>query len=194
MIGLGVGTISTYSRTGETYRYYEINPGVDRIAKKYFTFLQDGKGTQEVVIEDGRISLERELANDDRRLFDILGVDAFSGDAIPIHLLTKEAFALYWDHLQPDGILALHITNLHFDFSPVIRTLAQELGKEGLWISDPGKQEKGTYHSDWVLVTSNEIFLKDPFVYSRIEPWPSVRLKEILWTEDYSNLFRVVAP
>jgi spermidine synthase len=193
-IGLGVGTIAAYSRPGDTYRFYEINPDVDRIAREYFTHLKDAKGIQQVVLGDGRISLERELANNNRQQFDVLAVDAFSGDGIPVHLLTREAFALYWEHLRPGGILALHITNYHFDFSPVIRSLAQELGKEAVWIKDSGDPQRGNYSSDWVLVTSNETFLKDPFVYSQIAPWPSSKRKEILWTDDYSNLFGVVAP
>ncbi len=193
-IGLGVGTIAAYSRLGDTYRFYEINPDVDRIAREYFTHLKDAKGTQQVVLGDGRISLERELANKNRQQFDVLAVDAFSGDGIPVHLLTREAFALYWEHLRPGGILAFHITNYHFDFSPVIRALAQELGKEAVWIKDPGNPQRGNYISDWVLVTSNQSFLKDPFVFNRIRPWPSAKRKEILWTDDYSNLFGVVAP
>jgi spermidine synthase len=138
------------------------------------------------------MSLERELADQNRQPFDIFSVDAFSGDGIPVHLLTREAFALYWDHLQPDGILALHITNLHFDFSPVIRALARESGKRALWIRDVSDRERGNSYSDWVLVTSNRMFLNDPFVNFRIAPWPT--LEEILWTDDYSNLFQVVAP
>jgi len=193
-IGLGVGTIAAYSRPGDTYRFYEINPDVDRIAREYFTYLKDAKGTHQVVLGDGRISLERELVNNNRQQFDVLAVDAFSGDGIPIHLLTREAFALYLEHLQPGGILALHITNYHFDFSPVIRALARELGKQAVWIKDSGDKQRGNYQSDWVLVTSNKTFLKDPFVYSRIEPWPTLRHREILWTDDYSNLFGVVAP
>ena len=193
IIGLGVGTIATYSRPGDIFRFYEINPDVDRIAREYFTYLKDGKGAQQVVIGDGRISLERELVNNIRQQFDILAVDAFSGDGIPIHLLTREAFALYWDHLRPGGILALHITNLHFDFSPVIRALAREIGKRAVWIKDHGEQERGTYDSDWVLVTSNNRFLNDALVYTRIRPWPTLRQKEILWTDDFTNLFRVVA-
>ncbi len=193
-IGLGIGTIATYSRPGDTYRFYEINPDVDKIARTYFTHLEDAPGTQEVILGDGRISLERELENNNRQHFDVLAIDAFSGDGIPIHLLTREAFALYWKHLNPEGILALHITNYHFDFSPVIRALAKELDKRAVWIKDSGDSQKGNYYSDWVLVTSNQNFLKDPFVYSRIEPWPSTRQEEILWTDDYSNLFQVVAP
>jgi len=193
-IGLGVGTIAAYSRPGDTYRFYEINPDVDWVSREYFTHLKDAKGAHQVVLGDGRISLERELVNNNRQQFDVLAVDAFSGDGIPIHLLTREAFALYWEHLRPGGILAFHITNYHFDFSPVIRTLARELGKRAVWIKDSGDPQRGNYHSDWVLVTSNETFLKDPFVYSRIEPWPTLRQREILWTDDYSNLFGVVAP
>jgi hypothetical protein len=191
-IGLGVGTIAAYSRPGDTYRFYEINPDVDRIARDYFTYLKDAKGAQQVVLGDGRISLERELADQNRQPFDILSVDAFSGDGIPVHLLTREAFALYREHLQPDGILALHITNLHFDFTPVIRALAGESGKQALWIKDVADRERGNNYSEWVLVTSNQAFLKDPFVNFRIAPWPTLR--EIVWTDDYSNLFHVVAP
>jgi spermidine synthase len=187
-----VGTIAAYSKPGDTYRFYEINPDVDRIAREYFTYLNDAKGAQQVVLGDGRMSLERELADTTRQRFDILSVDAFSGDGIPVHLLTREAFALYWEHLQPDGILALHITNLHFDFSPVIRALAREFGKQALWIKDVAERERGNNYSEWVLVTSNQAFLKDPFVNFRIAPWPTPR--EILWTDDYSNLFHVVAP
>lgn len=192
IIGLGVGTIAAYSRSGDTYRFYEINPDVNRIAREYFTYLKDAKGAQQVILGDGRISLERELTDQNRQPFDILAVDAFSGDGIPVHLLTREAFALYWEHLGSDGILALHISNRHFHFSPVVRALARELGKQALWIKDLSDREKGNDYSDWVLVTSNQTFLKDPFVNFRIAPWPT--LEEILWTDDYSNLFHVVAP
>ena len=132
--------------------------------------------------------------NDHRQQFDVLAVDAFSGDGIPIHLLTREAFVLYWQHLRSSGILAIHVTNYHFDFSPVIRALARELGKQAVWIKDSGDKQRGNYYSDWVLVTSNKTFLKDPFVYSRINPWPTLKHQEVLWTDDYSNLFGVVSP
>ena len=193
-IGLGVGTIARYSRPGDTYRFYEINPDVDQIAREYFTFLKDTKGEYQVIIGDGRISLERELVNNDRQQFDILAVDAFSGDGIPVHLLTREAFALYWNNLHPDGILAFHITNQHFDLTPVIRALAGELGKRALWIKDLSDRERGNNYNEWVLVTSNQAFLKDPFVNFRIHPWPILNHREFLWTDDFSNLFRVVAP
>jgi len=191
-IGLGVGTIAAYSKPGDIYRFYEINPDVERIARQYFTYLKDAKGTQQVVLGDGRMALERELGATTRQPFDILAVDAFSGDGIPVHLLTKEAFAVYWKHLQPDGILVIHITNRHFDFSPVVRALAREFGKRPLLIKDMSDRERGNNYSEWILVTSNQTFLKDPFVNFRVAPWPT--LSEILWTDDYSNLFQVVAP
>lgn len=191
-IGLGVGTIAAYSRPGDTYRFYEINPDVERLAEEHFTFLREAKGTHQIVLGDGRISLERKLSDHTGRPFDILSLDAFSGDGIPVHLLTREAFALYWALLQPDGILAIHITNRHFDLTPVIRALAGEFGKNALWIRDMAYPEKGNNYSEWVLVTNNQTFLKDPFVNFRIAPWSTPQ--KILWTDDYSNLFQVVRP
>jgi spermidine synthase len=207
IIGLGVGTIAAYSRSGDTYRFYEIDPNIDKISQEYFTYRQDAQGDTHVVLGDGRISLESELANHDRQSFDVLAVDAFTSDAVPIHLLTKEAFALYWEHLKPDGILALNISNLHVDLSPVVRGLARKLGKHAIWIEDYGveryeeeeqkdipKEERGTDGNDWVLVTSNQNFLDDPQVIAKIEPWPTEVPREIVWTDDYSNLFAVVRP
>ncbi len=192
IIGLGVGTIAAYSKPGDTYRFYEINSDVSDIAKTYFTYLEDAKGAYQVVLGDGRVSLERELTDTTRQPFDILAVDAFSGDGIPVHLLTREAFTLYWRHLHPNGILAFHLTNRHFDLAPVVRTLARDVEKRALWITDTGNPEKGNDVSEWVLVTSNKEFLKDPFVNFRVRPWATPQ--EILWTDDYSNLFQVVAP
>ncbi len=206
IIGLGVGTIAAFSRPGDTYRFYEIDPDVARISHEYFTYLKEGKGIQQIVLGDGRMSLERELGNHDRQQFDVLAVDAFSSDAVPMHLLTREAFTLYWEHLRPEGILAINITNLHVDLSPVVRVLARELGKQAVWIEDWGEdreenreedvdeEQRGTDENDWVLVTSNQAFLNNLFVTDRVEPWPTVKPKEILWTDDYSNLFEVVSP
>ena len=192
IIGLGVGTIAAYSKPGDTYRFYEINSDVSDIAREYFTYLEDAKGVYQVVLGDGRVSLERELADTAQQPLDILAVDAFSGDGIPVHLLTREAFALYWKHLRSDGILAFHLTNRHFDLAPVVQALAHDVDKKALWITDVGNREKGNDVSEWVLVTSNEEFLKDPFVNFRVRPWTTSQ--EILWTDDYSNLFQVVAP
>jgi hypothetical protein len=204
IIGLGVGTIAAYSRPGDSFRFYEIDSAVVEIASTHFTYLGEGQGKQQVILGDGRISLEREFRNYERQQFDVLAIDAFSSDAIPIHLLTKEALALYWEHLNNDGILAVNISNRHVDLSPVVRVLAREFGKEAIWIEDLGedwdeenndseKEFQGIDGNDWVLVTNNQVFLHDPEVLNRIEPWPTNTPREIVWTDDYSNLFEVIS-
>ena len=107
MIGLGTGTIASYGRAGDYYRIYEINPLVLEVARREFTYLLDCPAKVDVVLGDARLSLEREPSQQ----FDVLAVDAFSGDAIPVHLLTLETFRLYFRHLRPDGILAVHVSN-----------------------------------------------------------------------------------
>src|SRR5262249_1207938 len=120
-IGLGAGTIAAYGAPGDSLRFFEINPDVVDFAHRYFTYLRDTPAAVDVVEGDGRLSLEREMAAPDRRhRYDVMVVDAFSGDAIPIHLLTTEAMALYWDALKPDGILALHTSNRHVNLARVV--------------------------------------------------------------------------
>ncbi len=191
-IGLGTGTIAAYSRKGDTFRFYEINPEVVKISRKFFTYLKDAAGDEAVILGDGRISLERELRDGGPQQFDVLAVDAFSGDAIPIHLLTEEAFDLYWKHLRPDGILAVHISNLYLDLSSVVRVLARKYEKQAVFISDEANTAPGTDNSDWVLITNNEEFLNCKDIKSCITPWTTAEPKPVLWTDDYSNLLRVI--
>ncbi len=202
IVGLGVGTLAAFSRPGDTYRFYEIDPNIDKVSEQFFTYRKDAEGEVQVVLGDGRISLEKELATKEKPMFDVLVLDAFTGDGVPIHLLTKEAFTLYWKHLRPDGVLAFNISNHHVDLSSVIRVLARESGKQAIWIEDYGEPEEdevseeeiGTHGNDWVLVTSNQNFLNDREIREFIAPWPSAQPKEILWTDDYSNLFSVIKP
>ena len=123
-VGLGVGTIATYARPGDTLRFYEINPDVIRIAREHFSFLADCQGECDVVLGDARLSLEKESPQH----FDLLVLDAFSGDAVPAHLLTREAFEIYRRHLQPDGMIAVHISNRYLDLRPVLAGLAEQFG------------------------------------------------------------------
>ena len=118
-------------------------------------------------------------------------MDAFSNDAIPVHLLTKEAFSLYWQHLKPDGVLAVHISNGHLNLSPVVRTLAKEFEKQAIFVTKDG-DIFSRYSSDWVLVTSNTQFLDDERVKKRITPWKDNPPQAVLWTDDYSNLASVL--
>jgi hypothetical protein len=187
IIGLGAGIIAAYGRTGDVYRFYEINPLVEKIAKTDFTYLRDSRADVKVILGDARLSLEREAAQD----YDILIVDAFSGDAIPIHLLTREAFQLYLRHLKNDGILALHITNRYIDLKPVIQRLAEKGGMEAIAINTAGNPEEGAYPSEWVLLSVAGEFLEKPSPRGAGKPLP--RTPDVrIWTDDYSSLFRLL--
>lgn len=192
VIGLGVGTIATYAAEGDRFRLYEINPQVEEFARSHFTYLADSAGEASVILGDARISLERELAEGRKQEFDTLFVDAFSGDSIPIHLLTREAFALYFEHLKPDGVLAVHITNLHIDLTDPVRNLAAEFGYEAFLVEHiPETDDHHTYSSDWVLITRNEAFIRALENSAFLSDWDRETPKKILWTDDYSNLFEV---
>lgn len=190
VIGLGTGTLAAYAKAGDTLRFYELNPAVERIAREYFFYLADTLADFEIVLGDARISLERELANTGSNGFDILIVDAFSSDAIPVHLLTREAFELYFEHLAEGGILALHVTNTYLDLSPVVHNLAADLGKAAVLIeTEPSEHEPA--ESQWVLVSDDSGLFARPRVQAAVTPWPSGP-GDLVWTDDYSNLLRVL--
>jgi hypothetical protein len=190
IIGLGTGTLAAYGEAGDTLRFYELNPAVERIAREYFYYLADTPASYEVVLGDARISLERELRETGPHGFDILVVDAFSSDAIPVHLLTREAFELYFEHLGPNGVLALHVTNTYLDLSPVVRNLATDMSKAAILIeTEPSEHEPA--ESQWVLVSSDRAFIDHPDVVATVTPWQSDP-GDLVWTDDYSNLLRVL--
>ena len=186
MVGLGAGTIAAHGTPEDHFRFYEIDPDVIRIADEHFFFLAESRSTTETVIGDARTSLERELAEDGSQQFDILAIDAFSGDAIPIHLLTREAVELYWRHLRPGGALVIHISNLHLDLQSVLRGVARVLGKHAVLITNDDDDDRGTFDADWVLMTDNRQLLDsvEPYVTS----WSARSSRERLWTDDYSTL------
>ncbi len=188
LIGLGAGTLTTYARANDHYRVYDINPLVLKIAQTQFLFLRDCLAPHEVVMGDARLSLEREPS----QKFDVLAVDAFSGDAIPVHLLTREAYRLYWRHLKPDGVLAVHVSNRYLSLGPVVALGAGESGKIAKMVSfeTPDDNPREESDSDWVLVTSRPGFFDQPELKDaqRIDPIPGLRM----WTDDYSNLYRIL--
>jgi len=189
VIGLGAGTLAAYGKTGDTFRFYEINPQVVGIAENWFTFLKQSPAKHEIVLGDARLSLESEPPQQ----FDVLLVDAFSGDAIPVHLLTKEAFALYFRHLKPDGILAVHTSNTYLDLAPVVQLLADDADYPARLIVSEENASTLISGADWVLVTRNQTFLNVPETFDGSEKIvvPS-HLR--LWTDDYNNLFQVLRP
>jgi hypothetical protein len=189
-IGLGVGTIAAYGRPGDYIRFYEINPAVIEIATDgYFTYLRDSRAKTDVVQGDARLSMERELANEDPQSFDVLVLDAFSGDAIPVHLLTAEAVGIYLRELNPNGVLAIHVTNRYLDLQPVIQAIAKRFGLVAGRIHQPaGPLVKP---SDWiVLARSNSVLGRAEFA-NKLKPLESQR-RVRLWTDDYSNLFQIL--
>jgi hypothetical protein len=195
VVGLGTGTLASYGTEGDYFRFYEINPDVIRLSDRYFTYRRDSPARIDVVVGDARISLERERQFQEPQGFDILAVDAFSSDAIPVHLLTRECLQTYLYHLSPDGILAMHISNRYFDLSPVVRYMASlepARGMEALWVDARENEVQGTDSTDWILLTANRLFLADAEVRKYVTPWKDPILQPLVWTDDYSNLFSLL--
>ncbi len=182
VIGLGAGTMCAWMRKGDSIRYYEIDPEVEHIARVWFWYLQDCQGDVSIVIGDGRLQLER----DDPQEFDLLAVDAFSSDSIPVHLLTVEAFREYMRHIRPGGVLALHVTNRYVDLLPVVVGACNELGLHWTHVDDRGDDGE-LMSTDWVLISNEKRSLRNlGGVQTASEGQP------LAWTDDYSNLFRVL--
>ena len=187
IVGLGAGTIAAYGRLGDRMRFYEINPAVEPIAKHLFTYLRDSPAKISVADGDARASLSREAPQQ----FDVLVIDAFSGDAIPLHLLTPQALAIYKRHLAPGGILAFHISNQHVDLEPAIYLLAQDAGMQARTVHSFADDQRGEFSSTWVLVSNNAAFFALPAVAGRSRQTEQ-RAGLRLWTDDYSSLLALL--
>jgi hypothetical protein len=183
MVGLGVGTFAAYAEPGDVFRFYEINPEVIAIANSRFRYLRDSLGTTEIVPGDARLSLEREPPQQ----YNLLALDAFSGDSIPVHLLTREAFALYLRHLAPGGALAIHTTNKHLRLEPVVKKLADVYGARSYLIVNGRDDAEKVFSSSWVIVTKNQE-LGDRIGYLA----NTIHGDAAVWTDDYSNLLGVL--
>lgn len=186
-IGLGVGTIASYASFGDYYCFYEINPQVVSKAKKYFSYLSDSKANVDVRIGDGRLLMERELVRGDQQKYHIIVVDAFTGGAIPAHLLTTEAFSIYNDYIDPGrGVLAFHISNKYFNLTPLLANFAAQYSYNAKYFATKGD---GIYSKSSVwIVMSKDSFLVDEYFREQSQPGGAVRL----WTDDYSNLFDIL--
>jgi len=189
-IGLGVGALAAYGRKDDNFTFYELNPNVERIAYSHFTYLKDSKAKIDVILGDGRKSLAHELATSGSREFQLLVIDAFAGDAIPMHLLTKEAFDLYWQHLVDDGILAIHISNRHLNLDPLVYGLAKNFDKTAT-IIETVAEYNGQHSAVWVLLSnrSNSLNNRSDLIANRKS---STVIKPIFWTDNYSNLLSVL--
>lgn len=190
VIGLGTGTLAAYGRPGDLYRYYEIDPRVVEIARRDFTYLADSEAKIEIALGDARLTLEREAPQG----FDVLAVDAFSSDAIPVHLITREALAVYLKHVKPDGIVAFHVSNRFLDLIPVVARLAKEHGAHAVLVNDDPDDEDDSERSksDWVLVSRDPAALEDPAIVERGAQSAQDRSGWRTWTDDYSNLIQIL--
>ena len=187
VIGLGTGTIAAYGRPNDVIRFYELNPAVERIARNVFAYLRDSPAHIEIVMGDARLSLAAEPPQG----YDVLVVDAFSGDAIPVHLLTTQALDLYRRHLTPKGIVAFHVSNRYLDLAPVVEQLAEHAGMKTAFISTDDDAARDLDGSDWVLVTADEHFLaQSPVVKARQPIGVPPGLHR--WTDDYNSLLPIL--
>ncbi|MDP2326887.1 MAG: fused MFS/spermidine synthase [Dehalococcoidia bacterium] len=191
-VGLGAGVVAAYAEAGDSWMFYEIDPLMTEVAETAFTYLADARARGASVTVrhgDARRLLERQWEEEGAAGFDVLVVDAFSGDSIPQHLLTREAFEGYWQHLQPRGVLAVHVTNRYLDLAPVVRGAAEERGLSAVLVVDDGL-EPDTYSSAWVLMTADEAFLEA--IASSITPWAADARAPRVWTDDRADLYGVL--
>ena len=190
IIGLGTGTIAAYGRKGDTYRFYDIDPHVVELAKSEFSYLADSEARIEVAVGDARLTLEREAPQG----FDVLAVDAFSSDAIPVHLITRESLAVYLRHVKPDGIVAYHVSNRFLDLVPVVARIASENGAQAVLVRDDPDDDdpSGRSRSDWVLVSRDAAALKAPKIVEGGAVPAEDRPEWRTWTDDYSNLVQIL--
>ncbi len=184
VVGLGTGTLAAWGRSGDTFRFYEINPDVEPIARSWFWFLRDSKARTEVVLGDARVQLGRELAAGRSQDFDLIVLDAFSGDSIPMHLLTAECADIYRRRLKPGGVIALHISNRVLDLDPVARGVALHLGWPAVQIISDDDSRTGESSSTWVLISERPRLLAQSYPWSNRAP--------IIWTDDFASLWQVL--
>ena len=187
VVGLGTGTMAAYGRAGDTVRFYEINPQVIEIARRDFKYISDSKGQVDTVLGDARLVMERETPQQ----YDVLAIDAFSSDAIPVHLITREAMAVYLKHIKPDtGVVAFHVTNRFLKLAPVVKQIADTQGLHVALVSDDEGAGDAS-RTDWVLVTRNKKLLEHKPIKdatSEIKEIPGLRL----WTDDFNNLVQIL--
>lgn len=187
VIGLGTGTLASYGRPGDVIRFYDINPAVPPIAQRYFTYLRDSRAHIDIVPGDARLSLAAEAP----QRYDVLAVDAFSGDAIPVHLITSEALDVYRRHMRPGGIIAFHVSNRYLNLAPVVEQIAEHAGMKSTLISNGDDNPRDVFTSDWVLVTDDTTFLaRHELDKDREKITVPPRLRR--WTDDYNSLLPIL--
>jgi hypothetical protein len=185
LIGMGIGTLAVYGRSGDLFRFYEINPLVAKVAREQFYYTRDSAANVEVEVSDGRIGLLQEAPGE---RFDAIIVDAFSGDAIPTHLITREALQLYFRKLKPGGAVAFHITNKYLDLYPVLERIAAAMNQHAILLESPRNDADQVYAARWTVITSNQTLLDKLRPAAITPPVASGRV----WTDGYTNLLEAI--
>ncbi|MFT5923238.1 MAG: hypothetical protein ACI9LE_000212 [Paraglaciecola sp.] len=190
IVGLGVGALAAYGKPGDDYTFYEINPLVSDFAHKYFSYLDSSQADVEVKLGDARVSLQHELDLGKNNVFDLLIIDAFSGDLIPTHLMTHEAFLLYQQHIKTQAVMALHISNRHLSLLPVIIQHSITLDMQVMLFETPGRGNE--HDAQWVVLTNNSQITQSPNLIYRQSVISKEQYKKVLWTDDYSSLLPIL--
>lgn len=190
IVGLGTGTLAAYGEPGDLFRYYEIDRDVERLARSRFTYLKDSQATIEVALGDARLSMEREQ----QPPFDLLVLDAFSSDSVPVHLITREAFEIYLRGLKPDGLIAVHVTNRYLKLEPIILAAADHfhLATAFIPLTAQDATSEGAFPSKWMLLARDPAPLQTPIIAEAArDPRPGLPAVP-MWTDDYSNLLPIL--
>ena len=192
LVGLGTGSLAVYGRKGDYLRIYEINPAVEKLARSQFKYLEYCQARVDVVMGDARLMMEREVAAQQEQKFDLLALDAFSSDAIPVHLLTKEAFQIYLKQIKPDGVIAVHISNRYLNLRPVVEKLAENFGLSVVSISDDNEPDWWIYATTWMLVTKNKAYLANDRIRDAAEAAETGTRNSPLWTDDFASVYSIM--
>ncbi len=191
VVGLGVGTLSAYGRSGDVVRFYELDPDVLELAKTRFWYLRESPARIEFALGDARLSMERELREQRPQRFDVLAIDAFSSDSIPVHLITKEAIEIYAREIAPDGIIAVHVSNRFLDLKPVLANIGVATGLSVRLVADAPSDESGASSTDWVLMAKDPRVFDSDLLADRVQTIaPQPRFS--LWTDQFNNLLDVL--
>jgi hypothetical protein len=192
LVGLGTGSLAVYARKDDYLRIYEINPAVEKLARSQFKYLEYCQGKVDVVMGDARLMMEQELAANHSQQFDFLALDAFSSDAIPVHLLTKEAFEIYLKQIKPDGVIAVHISNRYLNLRPVVEKIAAHLDLGVVTISDDDQPDWWIYATTWMLVSRNRDLMNEPRIREKAEE-PETETKAFpMWTDDFASVYAIM--
>ncbi len=191
IIGLGAGMMAAHGAAGDTLRFYEINPAVTEMARRHFTFLAQSRAAVEIVPGDGRLALEREASAGEKNDFDVLLIDAFRGAAPPMHLMTREAFAIYLEHLAPAGVLGVNFDLGTFEMAPLHRGLAAEFGLGVRWVETP-PGDTCENPAGWALYSRDAAFWSDPAVAAALSPWRDNKAVTLLWSDADSSLLSIL--